>query len=316
MKVLITGAHGLVGKAFQWIVQQFPQDTHQYVYLSRKEGDLTSEAEVQKIFETYQPDAVIHLAANVGGLFKNMHQRAEMYEENILMNTLLLKYCRIYKVSKVILMLSTCIFPDGLQVSEEALHRGPPHPSNEGYAYAKRMMEVHGRILQEEHGITTICITPTNIYGPFDNFQLDNAHVVPALIHKCYLAKKEQKPFVVCGSGRPLRQFIYSFDLANILYVVLSDHKVPSGHYICAPPSQISEISIETAARTIAKAMNYEAALTFDTSYADGQFKKTVQPHPLVEDLPFTEFEKGIQVTVAWFLDQMQKPPSERTLRI
>lgn len=307
MKVLVTGSSGLVGRAFQWIVEQINDSSDHYIYLTSKEADLTKEEEVKKLFQTHEPDAVVHIAANVGGLFKNMNYKAQMYEDNILMNTFVLKYARLFQVKKVVMLLSTCIFPDGIPVQEESLHKGPPHPSNEGYAYSKRMMEVHARILHQEHLIQTICLSPTNIYGPFDNFHLQEAHVFPALIYKCYVAKKENKPFVVCGSGKPLRQFIYSFDVANIIHAVLQDHKVPSGHYICAPPSKDSEVSIETLARLIAKEMEYEHALTFDTSYADGQFKKTVEPHPLIEDLPFTPLERGLKVTVQWFLENIEK---------
>lgn len=306
MKVLVTGSSGLVGKAFQWIVEQINDSSDTYVYLTSKDADLTKEDDVKRVFKTYAPDAVVHIAANVGGLFKNMNYKAEMYEDNILMNTFVLKYARLFQVKKVVMLLSTCVFPDGVKVEEEALHQGPPHPSNEGYAYSKRMMEVHARILHQEHLIQTICLSPTNIYGPFDNFDLQDAHVVPALIHKCYLAKKEQKPFVVCGSGKPLRQFIYSFDVANIIHAVLQDHKVPPGHYICAPPSKDSEVTIASVAQRIAKEMDYEHALTFDTTYADGQYKKTVEPHTLVEDLPFTPFEKGLQITVKWFLENIE----------
>jgi len=307
MKVLVTGSSGLVGRAFQWITQTMNDINDTYIFLTSKDADLTREDDVRKIFEKHQPDAVVHIAANVGGLFKNMNCKSQMYEDNILMNTFVLKYARLFYVKKVVMLLSTCVFPDGKQVTEDMLHNGPPHPSNEGYAYSKRMMEVHARILHTQHAIQTICLTPTNIYGPFDNFDLQNAHVVPALIYKCYLAKKENKPFVICGSGKPLRQFIYSFDMANIIHAVLQDHKVSTGHYICAPPSKESEITIDAVARLIAKEMDYEHAITYDTSYSDGQYKKTVEPHPLIEDLPFTSMEKGLKTTIQWFMDNIDK---------
>ena len=113
-----------------------------------------------------------------------------MYEDNLLMNTLMLKYACIFKLKKCVVILSTCIFPDKVTypVTEDQLHNGAPHPSNEGYAYAKRMAEVHGRILTEQHGIDVVCLCPTNLYGAYDNFNLKDSHVIPGLIHKCYLA--------------------------------------------------------------------------------------------------------------------------------
>lgn len=305
MKVLVTGSSGLVGSALQLVINyhksSLGEENHEYIYLTSKDGDLTKEYVVKELFEKYSPDALIHLAANVGGLFKNMNCRAEMLEDNLLMNTFLLKYARIHKLQKVIVLLSTCIFPDGVEpLVEDALHKGPPHPSNEGYAYAKRIMEVHSRILSEQHEIPTICLTPTNIYGPYDNYNLANAHVIPALIHKCYLAKQNKELFVVKGSGKPLRQFIYSLDLAEIIRWMLHS-PITHGHFICSPPST-TEVSIEHVARKIAQTMEYEYALAFDTSFSDGQYKKTVEPHPILKDITFTDFDQGIVDSVNWFL--------------
>ena len=307
MKVLVTGSSGLVGYALRQVVSKEDplNQTHSFIYLTSKDGDLTKAEVVESLFETHRPDVLIHLAANVGGLFKNMHSKAEMLEDNVLMNTLLLKYARRFKVSRVITLLSTCVFPDRIKpLVETALHSGPPHPSNEGYAYSKRMMEVHSRILSDQFGIRTICLTPTNIYGPNDNYNLDDAHVIPALIHRCYLAKKHDQLFVVKGTGKPLRQFIYSRDLATLIYLMIGAH-VHQGHFICSPPSD-QEVSIEYVARQIAKAMDYEHCLVFDPLFSDGQFRKTVEPNIIFKDCQFTPFEKGIQESIQWFLDNVE----------
>jgi GDP-L-fucose synthase len=304
-KVLITGGTGLVGKALQRSQYMCPEWEDGWVFLSSKDGDLTNEETVKALFEKHKPDMVVHLAANVGGLFKNMNQKATMYEDNLLMNTYVLKYARIYKVKKVISMLSTCIFPDGYEpLTEKVLHEGPPHPSNEGYAYAKRMLDVHSRILESE-GILSICLVPTNIYGPHDNFNLQDAHVMPALIHRCYLAKQNNEPFVVKGSGKPIRQFIYSGDLARMILWAMY-YCGTSGRYICSPTSE-SEVTIEYVARTVAKSFDYEHAIQFDTSCADGQFKKTVEPNPVFKEMTFMSLDEGIQKTVEWFQEAYEK---------
>lgn len=306
MNILVTGSPGLVGSALQQVVAE-SASPHRFVFLTRADGDLTQAADVQGLFETHRPDVLIHLAANVGGLFKNMHQKAEMLEDNVLMNTLLFRYARQFKVKKIIAMLSTCVFPDGIEpLTEDALHKGAPHPSNEGYAYAKRMMEVHSRILSDQFQIPTVCLSPTNVYGPNDNFHLDNAHVIPALIHRCYLAKQANVPFVVKGSGKPLRQFIYSLDLANVILIALDSGVTGATHWICSPPSS-HEVSIESVARKIARAMDYEPALVFDTQFADGQYKKTVEPNGvlLASGMSFTDIDTGLQTTVEWFLEKM-----------
>lgn len=308
MKILVTGSSGLVGRAFQKVTAEKEKglaEPAEYVYLSSKDGDLTNEHDVRVLFETHRPDAIVHLAANVGGLYKNMHRCAAMFEDNLLMNTLLLKHARINGVKRIISVLSTCIFPDGVEpLVEGALHNGPPHPSNEGYAYAKRMLEVHSRILNNKHGVHTVCLVPTNLYGPHDNFSLEDAHVIPALVRKCYEAKKLQRPFVVYGSGRPLRQFLYSEDFAGIIWGMLHSPTsfVAPGSYICSPPSW-QEVSIRHVATEVARAFDYEHAMVFDKSYSDGQYKKTVEPNAIFGRREYKPVADGIRETVAWFVD-------------
>ena len=221
--ILITGGTGLVGKAIQTVSTNYD---YKFIFLSSKDCDLTSYSNTLYTFSSYNPDYVIHLAACVGGLFKNMAYKVDMYEKNILINLNVLKVCHEIKVKKLISCLSTCIFPDKTTypINETMLHNGPPHTSNDAYAYAKRMLEVQSRAYQEQYGDNFICIIPTNIYGSYDNFNLQDSHVIPGLIHKCYLAKKENKPFVIAGSGTPLRQFIYSEDLAILILWTIENY--------------------------------------------------------------------------------------------
>jgi GDP-L-fucose synthase len=124
--------------------------------------------------------------------------------------------------------LSTCIFPDKTTypIDETMLHTGPPHSSNAGYAYAKRMIDVLNRCYNEEYGCQFTSVIPTNIYGPHDNFNLEDSHVIPGLIHKACIAKDAGTDFVVWGSGTPLRQFIYSNDLAKLMIWTLRSYDV------------------------------------------------------------------------------------------
>lgn len=309
--VLVTGGTGLVGSAIKNIYQKNYQD-YQYIFLSSKDCDLTNLEDTNKLFNKIKPTYVIHLAANVGGLFKNMDHKVDMFEKNIIINLNVLKCCHDFKVKKCISCLSTCIFPDKTTypINEKMLHDGPPHHSNDAYAYAKRMLEVHSRAYMEQYGDNFTCIIPTNIYGPHDNYHLMDAHVIPALIHKCYLAKKENKPFVVWGSGTPLRQFIYSDDLAELILWSLfeSDEKEP----IILSVSENEEISIADVARLIAKESYYP--LEFDTSKSDGQFKKTADNSKLKKlyyeskgkEFEFTSMEDGIKKSVKWFIDNYE----------
>ena len=149
------------------------------------------------------------------------------------------------------------------------MHDGPPHDSNYAYAYAKRMLEIHCRAYREQFGDSFVCVTPTNIYGSHDNFDLENGHVLPSLIHKCYLAKKNNEDFVVRGSGKPLRQFIFSEDLAKLI-LIIAFKNIPENNIILSVPES-DEKSIEQIARTIARNYDYEHRIVFDDSYSDGQ---------------------------------------------
>jgi len=304
--VLVTGGSGLVGNAILSSIG--PDSENQYHFLSSKDGDLTDMAQCRKIFETRSPDYVIHLAACVGGLFKNMTQKVDMLERNLLMNYNVVKCCHDFRVKKMVACLSTCIFPDKTTypIDEYMLHDGPPHSSNDAYAYAKRMLEIHCRMYRENYGDDFCCVIPTNIYGPHDNFHLEDAHVLPALIHKCYLAKKYGEDFVVRGSGAPLRQFIYSQDLARLILKVLFSGASLGSIILSVPESE--EVSIGEVARLIAKQFDYEDRMVFDSGYSDGQYKKTASNSLCVKlfpDFRFLPIETGIQMTVHWFLENV-----------
>ena len=276
-----------------------------FVFIGSKSCDLTNISQTQKLFENVRPDYVIHLAASVGGLFKNIKYKVDMYEKNILINHNVLKCCHNYKVKKLVSCLSTCIFPDKTTypINETMLHDGPPHKSNEYYAYAKRMLEIQSKAYQQQYGDNFICVIPTNIYGEYDNFSLEDGHVIPALIHKCYNSKKNKEKFVICGTGTPLRQFIYSKDLAGLIMWSLLEYKEKDS--IILSVGEKDEVSIKKVGIEIAKQFNYEHMIEFDENYSDGQFKKTADNSKLMNlnnDFSFTRIEDGIKVTIDWFI--------------
>lgn len=145
-----------------------------WIFLSSKDGDLRNRADTEGIFAKHRPTHVIHLAAMVGGLFANMANKVEFYRENTLINDNVMECCRMYKVHKLISCLSTCIFPDKITypIDETMVHDGAPHQSNEGYAYAKRMVDVMNRCYGEEYGCNFTSVIPTNIFGEHDNFSI------------------------------------------------------------------------------------------------------------------------------------------------
>ena len=261
------------------------------------------------LFFKTQPRFCNSFSPNVGGLFKNMNFKVEMYEKNSLINYNVLKCCHDFHVKKVISCLSTCIFPDKTTypINEEMLHNGPPHHSNDAYAYAKRMLEVHSKAYQSQYGDNFVCIIPTNIYGEHDNYSLEDGHVIPALIHRCYLNKKNNEDFVVKGTGRPLRQFIYSEDLAKLTMWVLEKYEEKDS--IILSVSEKDEVSIEDVARQIAKCYDYEDRIVFDDSFSDGQYKKTADNTKLISligEYQFTGIEDGIKKSVEWFVENFE----------
>ena len=304
--ILVTGGTGLVGNAIKSVSNDY-LNKYEFIYISSKDFNLASFEETEKMFEAYKPNYVIHLAACVGGLYKNMNNKVEMLEKNLMINYNVVKCSHNYKVEKLISCLSTCIFPDKVEypIDESSLHNGPPHHSNDSYAYAKRMLEIHCNAYRENYGDNFICVSPTNIYGPHDNFDLENGHVLPALIHKCYLAQKNNKDFVIRGTGSPLRQFIYSEDLAQLIMIILENHN--DDNLILSVPEE-DETSIKNISTLIAKCYNYDNRITFDSSYSDGQYKKTVSVEKLLNkigDFKFTKIEDGIKKTVEWFIKNL-----------
>jgi len=311
--ILVTGGSGLVGNAIQKVLkegEQRPGET--WVFLSSKDGDLRKYEDVAKIFEQHKPTQVIHLAARVGGLFANMSDQLGFFEDNLAMNDAIIKLCHQYQVKSAIFCLSTCVFPAKVElpIREESIHEGFPHPSNEGYAFAKRMLDCHTRYYREKHGHKWMCVIPTNIYGPHDNFHLQNAHVIPALMHKCLLAKKNGTDFTVAGTGTPLRQFIYSEDLAKIMIFLLRNSETCPYSTVIACGDEGDEVSIGEVATSIVKNIGFEGNVVYDTSKSDGIHRKTATNEKLRKLLPadfkFSKMDDGMKVSAQWFMDNFE----------
>ena len=299
MRILVTGGSGLVGRALTAL------DGVEWVSVSSKDVNLCKYEQVKELFQKHTPlDGVIHLAANVGGVFKNMAQPVEMYEDNMLMNTNVLRAAHECGIQRVMCYLSTCIFPDpapGYPMTADMLHTGPPHPSNQAYAYAKRMVDIQCRAYRQQygHGREYFCVVPTNIYGPYDNFHLENAHVIPALIHKCHLAQRDGTPLVVAGDGTPQRQFIFSEDIARLTLWSFCTYKTFDHPLILCPPD--AEVPLSHVVNLITKAFGFTGPVVYDTTRTNGQLKKTVQPMNPPLEFTFTPLEDGIRKTVEWF---------------
>lgn len=314
--ILVTGGSGLLGQAIKYILEteapgsRFAKKADEtWIFVSSAEGDLRDPIQAAKLFEKYKPTHVIHLAAIVGGLFKNMKENATILRDNILINDNVIHTCYTTKVDKLISCLSTCVYPDKVEypLTELNIHLGPPHSSNFGYAHAKRMVDVQNHAYKGQFGCNFTSAIPTNIFGPHDNFDLEDAHVMPALIHKCYLAQKNGTPFVVGGTGKPLRQFIYSRDLAKLFIWMLREYD--DVEPVILSVGENEEVSIKQLADAIVKAMDFKGEYTFDTTRADGQFRKPASNKKLLSligDFTFTPFEEALNTTVQWFLQNYE----------
>ncbi|KAF8842855.1 epimerase-domain-containing protein [Paxillus ammoniavirescens] len=313
--VLVTGGTGLVGKAIEYVIEHEPEGSRfgkrpgeKWIYASSRDADLRDPEQTLKLFEKHQPTHVIHLAALVGGLFANRERKMTFLRDNMLINDNVLHTAHIKKTKKVISCLSTCVFPDKVEypLTEEKVHLGPPHNSNFGYAHAKRMVDVQNHAYKEEFGCNFTSAIPTNVFGPHDNFDLKHAHVMPALIHKCYLAQKNGTPFKVMGDGSPLRQFIYSRDLAKLFIWQLREYD--DVEPVILSVDEKDEISIRDLANSIVKVMNYSGGANFENELNDnGQDRKPASNAKLMQligpDFKFTPFEEALKETVAWFLE-------------
>ena len=307
--MLVTGGTGLVGNAVREIVESEPLPGWSFFFAGSKDADLTDAKATHALFERVSPTHVLHLAGKVGGLFANMTDKVDFWRKNVAMQDNVMQECLKRDVAKLVSCLSTCIFPDEATypIDETMIHNGPPHFSNEGYAYAKRMVDVQNRLYAARHGSKFTAVIPTNIFGKYDNFHLKDSHVIPGLIHECFLAKKHGTPFTILGSGRPLRQFIFSKDIAKLMLWVLRSYDEIDP--IILSVDEQDEISIGDVARTIADAMEFKGDVVFDHAAADGQFKKTACNAKLRKYLPdftFTPFKEGLDETVQWFVENVE----------
>lgn len=307
--VLVTGGTGLVGKALEKVVEEQKVPNETWVFLSSRDADLRDLEACRALFAEHQPTHVIHLAAFVGGLFRNMAEPANFYDFNISMNLNIMKCSHEFKVEKLVSCLSTCIFPEGttFPIDETMLHNGPPHDSNFAYAYAKRMVDVQTRAYAQQYGCRFTSVIPTNVYGPHDNYHLRDGHVIPALIHRFYLAKQAGEDMSVWGSGRPLRQFIHSEDLARNMIWVLRNYHDPEP--IILSVGEEEEVSIGEVARLIGQAMDFQGQIVQDESKADGQYKKTASNAKLLRlnpDVTFMPIQEGLRDAVQWFVENFE----------
>ena len=257
--------------------------------------DLRDWIAVNTLFDKIKPTHVIHLAAKVGGIQDNIAKPAEYFDDNILMNTNVLKASKLYNVKRFIGILSTCVYPDTVEsypMNEEDLFLGPPAITNFSYGYAKRCLAVQINAYNKQYKTKYNYLIPCNLYSELDNFEHGNKmHFITALLKKI---KESDGTLNLLGTGKPLRQFMYSGDLARVIKEVVDRDITESFNVAPDYNYSINEMA-EAALESLSK--DYEIA--YSKPELDGQYRKDVSSEKLKIILPnfeFTSLKKGMKM--------------------
>lgn len=286
-KILITGGTGMVGKHLKQLLPEA-------IYVGSKDCDLRNILEVENLFKTYNPICVVHLAVKVGGIQDNINKPAEYFDDNIFINTNVLKISKKYNVDKFVGILSTCIYPNKASeypMSENDLFKGPPAPTNFSYGYAKRCLAVQIDAYNKQYGTKWNYLIPCNLYSEFDNFEHGaKMHFITALLKKIKTSKNSLE---LLGDGTPLRQFMYAGDLAKIIKKVI-DNNITDSFNVATPEN----LSIDQMAKISLKTLGLNLKINYSNPKLNGQFRKDVSSAKLNSILPnfnFTPFKQGIK---------------------
>lgn len=299
-KIYVAGHRGMVGSA---ICRKLEKEGFQHVLkMSSKELDLRNQSEVLDFFRTNNPDIVIDAAARVGGIMANNSYPYQFLMENLLIQDNLFKAAIDFNVSKFVFLGSSCIYPRlaPQPLKEEYLLTGPLEPTNEWYAVAKITGVKACEAIRKQYGKDFVSLMPTNLYGPYDNFDLNTSHVLPAMIRKFHEAKENgNAPVKLWGSGAPMREFLHVNDLADAVYFVLNQ-VMPEHLYNVGTGV---DLTIKDLAKLIQKITGHEGEINWDSSKPDGTPRKLMdisKLHSLGWKHEF-ELEEGISNTYQWF---------------
>lgn len=289
--IVVTGGSGLVGSRLK---KYIPNAT----YISSKDYDLTKEDDVYRMFLELNPSIIIHLAAKVGGIIDNINKPEEYLYDNVMMNTLLVKYSYKFNVDRFIGILSTCIYPDVYDIYpmiEEDLHKGEPTKTNFSYGYAKRMMATHIDSCNQQYNTKFNYLIPCNLYGIGDKIGT-NSHYVTALLDKIRISNDNNYNCIeLYGDGTPIRQFMYVDDLCEIIKYII-DNKIYDNFNVA--PDEI--YTIDEIAKIAIGIINSNIEIKYNKEMPNGQYRKDVSNSKLrsiIKDFKFTSLEDGIKKT-------------------
>ena len=300
MTILVAGGSGLVGSA---IVRELKRLNQDVIGISSKDVDLLDRDKTFEFIKNLKPTSIIDSAAKVGGIGGNNSYPVEFLSQNIQIQSNLMDAAHAAKVSKFVFLGSSCIYPrDCAQpIKEEYLLTGALEQTNSAYAVAKIAGIELIKSYRKEYGYKWISVMPTNMYGPNDNFDLENGHVLPVLIRKFIEAKQSGSGNVTLwGSGSPLREFLHVDDLAKA--VVLCMEKYDDSKQINIGSGQ--EVSIKDLAEKISKAVGFSGEIMWDSTKPDGTMRKVLDSSKIANLgwKPLILLDQGIASTVEWYL--------------
>ena len=302
--IFVAGHNGLVGSA---ICRRLLSDDIKPLVASRSELDLTDQRAVTRWFDQHDIEQVYLAAARVGGIHANDAYPAEFIHDNLVIQTNVIHAASQSGIKKLLFLGSSCIYPKlaGQPMSEASLLTGPLEPTNESYAIAKIAGIKMCQAYRKQYGFDAICAMPTNLYGPGDNFDLQNSHVLPALIRKFHEAKQSGANTVeVWGSGEPRREFLHVDDLADACVFLMRNYSSPDIINV----GWGKDISIAELADLIRSVVGFDGQVVFDPSKLDGTPRKLLDTNRLksLGWKPAIQLADGVAETYAWFQEQNQ----------
>lgn len=295
-KIYVAGHRGMVGSA---IVRKLQKEGYENLILrSSKELDLRNQHDVEAFFEKERPEYVFLAAAKVGGIHANNTYPADFLYDNLMIQNNVIHNAHRFGVTKLLFLGSSCIYPRMAPqpLKEDYLLTGPLEPTNDAYAIAKIAGIMMCRKYHQQYGSNFISAMPTNLYGPGDNYDLQNSHVLPAMLRKFHEAKVNGDPKVTLwGTGTPLREFLHADDLADALFFLMQHYNDPQ--FVNVGTGK--DISIRDLAHLIQKITGYEGEVVFDTSMPDGTPRKLMDVSRLTALgwQPKIGFEEGVRRT-------------------
>lgn len=301
-RVLVTGGFGFLGS---YVVGKLKKRGCKRIFVpQKKDYDLVQMSAVKRLYQDSKPDIVIHLAALVGGIGANKENPGKFFYDNLMMGVQMMEIGRLQGIEKFVALGTICCYPKFTPVPfrEENLWNGYPEDTNAPYGLAKKMLLVQSQAYRRQYGFNSIFLMPVNLYGPGDNFDLETSHVIPALIRKCFEAKKnKKKEILVWGTGKSTREFLYVEDAAE--GVVLATEK-----YNKSDPINLGagfEISIRSLIGLITNLTGFKGRVIWDASKPDGQPRRLLNVKKAQREFGFkarTSFEQGLKKTIDWYV--------------